>query len=242
MISVDSHYTFSLYKYKRSNTPIRDFYVNEGGIAFIPLDGGVYLPKDSIWFIPPKKDRYIISFNANPKDTAVFLLTRDSVSSNILYLRAHADEKFKTVKLISFDPGMFNLLYRNKKLYVWGYSKGKYKIGIVTSKKIAWIVNIKDKITAVEISKDDKILFSVDKLIFDALSKKTILVADSPIAGFCIQDNGNFLISNSIGLSTKIKGKTKLLVTGIKGPIKKNGNKIYLVSDEYPILLEITEP
>jgi hypothetical protein len=234
-----NEYSTKEYAFPPTKIPINDFSVIGVENVLIPLNGGIYFPEDSIWFIPPKHSRYIISFALNQEDTSLFLLTRDSNYCSLYYIKAFVNRKMKSIDLLKLEKGLYNLSLNKNILYVWGYTSGNYKIGIWLQNEIKWLVNIKEKITAIDFDEEGNLLFSVGKAIINYNLKIPIAKFDTTILGFSYINKNKLIISSAIGIFSKDDNKYDFLGDGIQGATKNTEKCIFILSDMYPILIRL---
>ena len=238
-VSIGAGYLSRIYQFPTSAIPIHSFEVNENGQALVPLNGGIYIPQDTVWLIPPMANQYILSFALNLKDTAVVILTRNDTACQLRYLKTDAALHISSTKILDFQLGLYNLIVKDKIMYVWGISGKSYKIGIVTPTKIKWIIDIPDKITAVEVINKDSVYFATGNAIIDIKARKSILLLDTTISGFVVTDKGKFVVSTPTGIFSNESGKIEAIASGLQGAIRKLNNDIYLLSDKRSLLWKL---
>lgn len=228
------------YGYPKSLKYISDFNLNQFANPFIPLNGGIYLPFDTAWYLTPSKSRCILTSEFNLKDTCLnaVLLDQDSCRLYTIKFDKKLNAKFHIIQ--SFEKGSYYLRYKKGSLYIWGRSNAHSRIGIVTIKSgIKWIVDIPETITALEIGENGDVLFSVANKIYNLTSNKVILKINTNILGFCLNNYNKIILSTEKGLFQVESNKLSLILSGIDGPIKSKGQNIYLLSNKYNVVCKI---
>lgn len=240
-ISLDNNYNSNTFSFNKQKTEISDFFVNPINQVFIALNGGVFIPNDSIWFLEPKADKEALSYSAIEKDTGFYLITQ---ANQVCYLKYYHIDKEMNINihtLTKFEKGRFNLLIKNNKLIIWGVQNGMSKIGTVNKdQNIEWVIEIKEKITSVDIDDKGIVLFSVGKYIYSLNSTKPLFGIDTLINSFCLISADEYLISTPIGLYKKQFSNYQLILQGVEGPVKFKNEKIYLLSNKFSCLYEIS--
>jgi hypothetical protein len=228
------HAQTAIYKYKVYNIPqsqasFNSFYINEGNQIFLPLNGGIYLLKDSLWFISPVKGYYFTSFSPNLKDDALFVLANRSDSSQLFYLKSEKNKPIQRYTLAKFPIGIYNLVYKNGVCYVYGDDPNGSKIGILAKQNINWIFRIKDHIQQVQINESSEIFFALKNAIYQLSNQKKILILNSKINGFDFDSDGKIIVSLEDGIGIYSDGIVEIVASGIKGLIQYKNKSIYVL-------------
>ncbi len=239
--SVSPEYSVTIYGLVSSNLPSSDFYVSEAGQAFVPINGGVYNPKDSTWFIPPKAGRIISSFSANAIDSAIILAYKENDSSTIHYLKANRKLGFDDAILASLDPGFYNVNYKNNTLVIWGRNKGLYRIGYLGRDSLKWVVNIPEKISSVFLDNHGTIYFSAANKIINYNINEVVAQLDTTITGFSFLESRFLVVSTPQGVYTNESGNFKAIATDLDGLIKTYGKDVYILSNRKSLLVKLSK-
>jgi len=209
---------------------VSSFYVNEEGHPFLPLNGGIYLPEDSLWFLPPTKENYFTSFAPVIEDTALFVMSNTNDSSVVHYLKTSSGGSVKKIKVAAVKQGIYNLIYKNKICYIWGY-EGKYSsIGIVGNGAVNWLFKMNGLIRQVQLNEASDLFFCADSSIFKLNEKKLILKLNETIDGFCFTKSNNLLVSSTAGIGIVNQQELGLIATGVTGKLQAAGNSIFLLA------------
>ncbi len=234
------------YKCKTYNLPINhavftSFYVNEVNQILLPFDGGIYMPKDSLWFLPPVKDYYFTSFAPDLKHSAFFVLANHADSSELYYLKSIRKSPVQRCLLAKISKGLYNVIFKNGVCYVWGFDPHESKIGILTENGLNWVFKIKGIIQQVQVNKSGEIFFALGNTIYQLSSQKKILILNSKILGFDFDEEGQIIVSFNEGVGVKNEDVIKIVATGINGIVQYANEKIYVLNPSGSNIYQISE-
>lgn len=221
-----------------SSTFAASFYVSESDDVFVAINGGVFLPKISSWFIPPQKDLFVTSFALNLSDTALFVCGNTEDSTIIYYIK-NSSNKIKRFEVSKIERGAYNLIYKNQTCYIWGGTITNSKIGILTAKGIKWVLKIKGYIPQVQVDDSSKIFFALENSIYNLNKKLVLLRSEEKIYGFAFQKDSTVLVSYLNKLGFLKQGRRAFLDIGTSGIIQNTSKNIFVLAQKANKVLKI---
>lgn len=230
--------TDTLYNLPSLKVPVTDFFVDGLGLAYVPLNGGIYMPQMDKWFIPPSPLNYISSIMMREKDTSFYTIEieKDSCSINHVSLRGNEPKIFT---LSHLPKGVYNFASAKDRIVVWGRSNNKSKIWTYTSQGFKCIMTTDKIITDVEISTKNEVLFSMDSVIVRLSDLKTLANLKSKVFGFASYKNNSIIASTANGIYAQADSTFSLVAIGLKGSLEVFYSNIYVVSNSREKLWEI---
>ena len=237
IVAAKPHATCQVYKYSEINIPasqglFSSFYVNEYNQVFLPLNGGIYLPKDSLWFLPPAKGYYFTSFAPNLQDTAFFAMANTADSSELFYLKSSVSAPIKRFSVLKLKKGIYNLIYKNKLCYIWGYSANNSRIGILGNGEVQWILNVNGMVRQIQVDDAAQVYFLLGRSVYKLNSREALLTLDRKIYGFAIDREGRVLVSCADGIGIKDNDKLSIIATGMAGLLENRNDRIFVLSQK----------
>jgi len=225
----DKKYSYDIIGLPPSQTMFTSFYINESNQIFVALNGGVYLPKDSLWFIPPANGHYFTSIAPNVKDTGLFVLANATDSTELYYLKTSVNGSIKKILLTKIGKGCYNLVYKNGLCCIWGYDLETSRIGILSSNGIEWLLAIKGIIRQVQVNDSSEVFFALNNSIYQLRNRRNILTINTAILGFDFDGEGNPIISCSEGIGLANDGKLNIVATGVAGLVQYKNENIFVL-------------
>ena len=222
------HYLLKTIKMPASGSIHSSFYVNELNQVFIPLNGGIYVPKDTSWFIKPDGRYYFTSFAPNIQDTGIFVISAQEKNSELFYLKSSLVSGIQKTKFLSLQQGIYELIADKNIFYIWGYDSISSKIGIITRKEVKWIFSTKGFIAQVHIN-NDSLYFALGNGVYNLKSMQKTVMSDSRITGFAFDAENNLVISTEKGTGIKKGNVLNLILPGISGLVQIQKNNIYVL-------------
>jgi hypothetical protein len=225
-------YTYTSVAFPSSNLLQTSFYVNDANKVFIPLNGGIYMPQDSIWFIPPSKRYIFTSVAIDLKDTGLFVAACSADSSHLFYLKSSTNSPIKRSRLAELTKGIYNLILRNNICYIWGYSGDTSKVGILTDNGVEWLMHFTGVIQQVQVNDRFEIFFSVGNSIYQLNNNTTVLKLTKKIYGFCFDENDKLVVSTDDGVAIVDKGVQLIIAKNVLGIMQQQDEKVYILSNK----------
>jgi hypothetical protein len=244
LVQVDSRaqsekYGYDVVSLPRSQNLFTSFYINENNQVFIAINGGVYLPKDSLWFLPPAKEFYFTSMAPNVNDTGVFVLANTVDSTKIYYLKSSANGSIKKFHLVTMSKGVYNLIYKNGLCCVWGYDANDSRIGILSSGGIKWLITVKGIISQVQVNDSSEMYFSLKSSIYQLNNRKKVITVNSEISGFDFDRKGNMIVSCREGIGLVSKDSLTIIARGITGLVQYRNENVFVLPRKGGYLYDI---
>ena len=233
-------YKYSVISFPSLQTMSTSFYVNETGQVFLPLNGGIYLPKDSVWFLPPSKEYSFTSFAPSLKDTSLFVFANTADHTELYYLKSTVGAAIKKYPMATLEKGLYNIIYKNNTCYVWGYSSGISKIGILLKDEIKWLMNIEGLIRQVQVNDSSEIFFAYKNSIYTLGNRQTVLTLDKTIYGFAFDKSNNLLLSCSDGIGIRNNDKLKIIATEVSGVMEYRNGSLFVLDRSRNTIVQIT--
>ncbi len=228
----ENRYVHSTINLPTSQSLITSLFVNEINQVFLPLNGGIYLPKDSLWFIPPSKGYYFTSFAPNVKDTGFFVVANTSDSSELFYLKSSRDASIKRYPVLKLNKGLYNVIFRNNTCYIWGHDTKGSRIGILVNNEIKWLLNLSGVIQQVQVNDSSEIFFALNKAIYKLNNQQIVLSLNKEIHGFCFDKSGNIILSTADWVGVQNEDKIDIIATGMSGLSAYENDSIFIVSNK----------
>lgn len=229
------------YKFEKQPNPFTGFSTDALNDLFLPLHGGIFLPKDSNWLIPPKKGRYFTSFYPNEKDTGFYTISNTSDYSEIHYVKTSYNKTIRESSVCKFEKGIYNLIFKEQFCYIWGYSKNKTKIGILIGNKVKWFFTYNGIINQVQLNYNKEVFFSINNIIYNLSNRKVALNANNKILGFDFDKNNNLIISTQQGTGYYMNTTFKIITKKAFGLLQCSPSSIYILPVKSEVIVELRD-
>ncbi len=239
-IKINKNYELLAKEMPGKHAMLNNFFVNELNQVFVPISGGVFMPFDSLWLIPPSKKQYITSFSTNDIDTSFYISSNTNDSSLFSYIKLSKSKNIIPFQLLSLKRGSYNLIYSKGVLFVWGFENNKSKIGIVTKKNVNWILNIDGIITQCQFNDKNEIFFSLGNTIYQLDKLKKVAELKSQVFGFCFDKSGKIICSTKDGIGFLENTTMNIIAEGINGNLQSSKNCIYLLPSNSNYIFKLT--
>lgn len=225
-------YHYTEIKLPQSPSLFTSFYVNDANQAFLPINGGIFIPKDSSWFLPPSGSYYFTSFAPNLNDTSLFVFANTFDSSELFYLKSSASVPIMRYSVLTLSKGLYNLKFKNNTCYIWGHDSAGSRIGILGDNEIKWLLQVRGVIRQIQIGDSSEILFAMNKGIYRLDTQERVLQLDKEIYGFCTDKKGNIIVSfgNEIGMASG--NRIDIISTGVTGLLEFANNTVFILSNK----------
>ncbi|MDN3548949.1 hypothetical protein [Mucilaginibacter aquaedulcis] len=208
-------------------------YVSPFDEVFLSLNGGIYNPKNSFWFIPPSKEYYFTSFAPILKDTAAFVFANTEKESQLFYIKNSFKSPIKPYLILSLPKGAYNIVSKNDICYVYGCANDTSKIGILIRNKVKWLMTIEGLIKQVQVDNDGKICFLYKNSIYELNDRKIILSDKQKLYGFAFDKNNQLIVSGEDGLGIKKNDTLSIIISGVKGIVSCGLNNIFILDQTH---------
>lgn len=225
------------YKYSVLNIPpsknlFTSFSVTETSDILLPLNGGIYVVNDSLWFIPPSKQYFFTSVATNIIDTGVFVFANTLDSSKLFCLKNSLTAPIQRSLIVQMSKGIYNVIFKNNICYVWGHTGTNSKIGILVNKEVKWLINLKGVIQQVQVNSLNEIYFSLGKSIYQLNNQKKILTLEKEIHGFCFTKDDKIILSSIDGVGIYEHNNISIFASELDGLLEQKSDKLFLVSNK----------
>lgn len=226
----ENNYQKDSISYPETTDIVTSFHVNDNNIVFLALNGGIYLPHDSLWFIPPSKNFYFTAFAPNVKDTSLFVVANTTGNSELYYLKSSIQSPIKRFLVATLEKGIYNLIFKANVCYVWGYCSNISRIGILVNGEVKWLLQLQGVIKQVQVNNDGDIFFTKNNSIFQLGSPKPILTLEKKIFGFDFDKQNNIIVSSMDGVGISIKDKLEFITSEAAGPVQYNHKSAFILN------------
>lgn len=207
------------------------FLVNDQGSLFVPHEGGIYVLKESSWFIPPVSDFVFTSFAPVPQDTAMFVVANNEKFSEIYYVKSSTSSSIQKLLVCQLRRGIYNLIVKDQVCYIWGYSNGRSKVGIVSGNEVKWVLDVPGIIRQVQISAASQIYFALGNAVYRLDDTKAMLRLNKPINGFCFDKMNNLIASSEQQVGIHSGDHFVVIANGVGGPLQYHDEGIFVLSN-----------
>jgi hypothetical protein len=205
-------------------------YVSDDKSVFLPVGGGIYLPQDSIWFLPPSERYYFTSVAPVLTDTAFFAIGNTASTSELIYVRSSSQKLPIQLQIQSLDKGFYHLIYRNNLCCIWGFSGGHSKIGVLAEKQVKWVFTLKGIITQVQLNDAGEIFFAAGNSIYQLTTGKRLLTYEGKIFGFDFNSKQQIVLSCEQGVGyIDEANKLNILARQIFGTVTARNNTTFVL-------------
>jgi hypothetical protein len=196
------------------------FFVNNSDMAYIPMNGGIFVPSDSAWHMLPEPDRYVTSLTQNIQDSSEFYIVNRADSSVLYHASMRESKVRKKLKLAGMKKGLYSIVSIMNTCIVWGYDGEHSGIAIVMPQGLKWVYRMKGLIRQVQADATAEIYFCLDKSVYRLSDRKIIARLDEPIYGFDFDPRGKLVVSTSAGIGKENGKSIELIATGIGGLVE----------------------
>jgi hypothetical protein len=215
------------------------FLINDQGSLFVSHEGGIYVLKDSSWFIPPVSNLVFTSYAPVPKDTAIFVVANNEKFSEIYYVKSSTSSAIQKLLLCQLRRGIYNLIVKDQICYVWGYSNGRSKLGIVSGNEVKWLLDVQGIIRQVQVNNASQIHFALGNAVYRLNDTKALLRLDKPINGFCFDKMNNLIASSEQRVGIQKGDQFVIIANGIGGPLQYHDEDIFVLSNAMQQIVRI---
>lgn len=207
------------------------FLVNDQGSLFVPHEGGIFVLKDSSWFVPPVSDFVFTSFAPVANDTAMFIVANSEKFSEIYYVKSSTSASIQKLLVCQLRRGIYNLIVKDQVCHIWGYCDGRSKVGIVSGNEVKWLLDVPGIIRQVQISPSSQIYFAMGNAVYRLDDTKAMLRMDKPINGFCFDKMNNLIASSEQQVGIHRGDQFVVIASGVGGPLQYHNDDIFVLSN-----------
>jgi len=234
-------YKISALSLPKSQNLFHSFFVSDQDKIFLPLNGGIYLPKDSLWFLPASKEYYFTSFAPDLKDTSCFVFANSSTATELYYLKSSKHSAIRKFCIAKLKRGSYAVIYKGSICYVWGHDGEQSKIGFLVNNKIKWLISIKGIIRQVQVDDKGEIFFALENSIHKLSTRQTIVTLASVISGFDFDKSGKIILSCADGIGIQKDKTIEIIATGLSGLIEYQNDVIYVLNSKGSSIFQIQQ-
>lgn len=222
-----------IYQLPALSTPLFDFENIENIFSLLPINGGLFCPESNSWYKIPDERKYM-SVSYLSTDSSVTYSLRSDKGSYILHHQLTANLQLKVDSSWLTDAGFYFVKQINKDTVVYGgLTKGYYSVFQLTKQKSTLLFSYKGRINNIQIKDANSFFFQEgNKIFYFQKGYKPICIYSSKhfIDGFGFDLKMNLYISRKEGVFKIKKQTASLVLPFIHGPLKINGNYLYVLS------------